>query len=928
MNCLARIALTLFSMTALPALQEVAPVPAAPPLQNAADALETEIREALTELKALRNAGSASAVPTARRHVRRTSGTWLRAGSAAQELHRLCVQILVEAGALDGLINELERERAEGGAAGDPPVTQVLAGLYDARNKPEAALRLYHELWQQRQTDPWLNRRVAGWFRLSKEPDRMVQALSVVWEQAPELILGEARQIGSWYAQAGRVDGVPEGIERLKSTPDSSPQWNRLTVFLQALQTGKLSAGQLEQVHAACLKAAPRALRPKFAQSLALVLSGNRKWKEASELYNREIVFPEDVGTREASESAQGRVLAQFAVESSSQAVEAASRAGRLDELAQRAPALLALSAEWQRAGEFLLAAVARRQGDEKLLIELARRIRLEAAELRSDEAARFVLQHELSECRSLPALELCLEWKRSDEPILIAAGYPLGTLRNDQARLQLKLNNRAEARRLWLSVAEAPLLNDQALFEIHSAANQLIQHEFFADGLRMLQYLLHNLLPARPPGGGTRRVREITHQTVSRLLALLKDGNVQVSPDERNRVLDVLLELLFADGSDAEPLLPVERIAASMPSRTPAEAPMNAATRPEVIPGLAAAVVQQAVVTARLPQLRNDWARHPRQDSVALLTLRAESAAAADDGAELATLIGRLRQLQQSSGTGPSFWSLRCVLHGAGDRLEQAFRFDFRGRRMNREVFDISGNSPWLVKPEETGLRVRLPANTGPIEHVGVKSRFHIHGDFEAVATYEIVQIDKPLPPKVYGGPMLMAAFADSREHANIRRERRFDDTEVYTAHHHAVSAQDQTQTVIRHQPTKAKRGQLGLLRRGSTMYWLAKDDGAAEFLLLLQNACPAQDVAALKLAIDSWGTQSVTDIRWLDLTVRAEQFVELPAEFLVRPNEVVEESVVGPPPASVRWLWWLGGFGTVAFVAVVAGFIHYRRA
>lgn len=184
------------------------------------------------------------------------------------------------------------------------------------------------------------------------------------------------------------------------------------------------------------------------------------------------------------------------------------------------------------------------------------------------------------------------------------------------------------------------------------------------------------------------------------------------------------------------------------------------------------------------------------------------------------------------------------------------------------------------------------------------MKSRFHIHGDFEAIATYEILQIDKPVQPKFYGGAMLIAEFADTAEHANLRRERHPSGSDFYTPHHHSFSAQEQAQTLMQSIPTKAMKGQMALVRRGSTMHWLAKDDGESDFRLLQQDPCGTQDIATIKVAIDSWGTQSLTDLRWLDLTVRAEKFIDLPTEFLRKPTEIAVSSVTLPTSSSKAWV------------------------
>jgi hypothetical protein len=499
--------------------------------------------------------------------------------------------------------------------------------------------------------------------------------------------------------------------------------------------------------------------------------------------------------------------------------------------------------------------------------------------------------------------------------------------LRHEQALIHVRLGDLAEARKMWLSTVGPPK-TDQELQALNISADQLRLHGFYLDALPIYRQLLHDWLPAHPNDPLKRHLENVGRHTVGLILGKLKELWPTTTTEHQHDLLAALLEMLFADGRDADPILPViftdQPQTAAVPGA--AEPAASRLIRSDAIPELAPSILQFALASGELAALRTEWASHPNRDSIALLALRAEAAAAAQDADELSRLIAELRRVEEESGQSAPLWSVRCLLHGLDDKLREAFEFDFRERKLDRKVFDVSGQSPWLVKPEVEGLRIRLPANVGAIGHVGVRSLFQIHGDFAAIATFEILKIDNPQAPRFYGGAMLIAEFADSSEHANLRRERHPNGEDFYTPHHHSQDAQEQTHTLMRHIPTSATKGRLALVRRGSTMHWLVKDDGESDFRLLQQDACGTQDIATLKVAVDSWGTQSLTDLRWIDLSVRAEKLVKLPAEHLRQPAEISMPGVTLAATPSRRWLWWLAAGIFLTIPAAVLCIRHYR--
>lgn len=898
--------------------------------------------EVVNEAMQLINASSDAGLSWARTRLRKSSGIWKPPGSAERTLHDFAAQILRDRKEMGNFIAELERERATATTETDPPLTQVLAGLYGYQRKGAIQRKLYMEVWQKKPDDPWLNLKIAEEFHLTKQSDKLIQALSLVWEKAPEMIVYEAGRVGEWYAAAGRVDGVLEALKRLESRDPPLQGGRQWVKFLTGLHSGTLSPEQLDPIQREVLKLAPPAVRQQSVRQRATALMSKQKYADAYDLFSQELFFDPAIATREQSDAAEGARAAYIATSAVSNFADAALQSQRLDALDQAARKLLELSPAWKQVGEILLAAVARRRGNEAPLLELAQRIRRDMGLLPPDlpydtflhvahqdgekvlgGQLASVMQQELLGCKQRPALQFCLEWKQADEAKWVATGRALGMLRHEQALLQIRLGAPAEARKLWLSFIATPK-NSQELQALNIAADQLRQHEFYEDAIPLYRLLLHDWLPASSDGGIKQSLQGVARHTMGLILSQLKDKWATYPPDRQQKLLDVLVDMLFADGRDTEPVLPM-RFGPSSDQTTDANQPTPEAAlvgRHDVIPELAPAILDFAQKSKQLASLREEWSKHPSLDSVALLTLRAEAAAVDGDSRELTQLVQQLRKIEAESGQLPAFWSVRCLLHDLNDTLHAACSFDFRERKLDRTAFDLSGQSPWLVKPEEEGLRIRLPAGAGSIGHVGVKSLFKVHGDFEAIATYEIVKINNPVAPKFYGGAMLIAELAGVPEFVNVRRERHANGSDFYTPHHHALNAQEQSVTKMQHIPTKATKGQLALVRRGSAAYWLVKDEGESDFRIVQEDQCGTQDISTIKLAIDSWGTESLTDIRWIDFTVRAEQLIDLPAELARRPDQLGTPGVALVATPSRQWIWWsIGG----AAVAVTAGFAFW---
>ena len=250
------------------------------------------------------------------------------------------------------------------------------------------------------------------------------------------------------------------------------------------------------------------------------------------------------------------------------------------------------------------------------------------------------------------------------------------------------------------------------------------------------------------------------------------------------------------------------------------------------------------------------------------------------------------------------------------GDRLTRSAYHDFRGGRLDRQLFDISGKAHWFVKAEPAGLRIALPSNPGQLGHVGVRSRLRLRGDFEVIASYEILRLDKPLPPKPTSAAMLIVPLGETKSHVNIRREVRPSGDEFFTTHYDRPEAEPKDRTRLRKFPTAAKSGNLCVARQDSTVYWLVTDGPEGEFRLLDQFECSSDDTGGIELIVDTSGTQSPCDIRWLDFAVRAQEFIEPPGS-LIQTSGHSPVVAVAYSSRGTTLAWYCWAVGATALLA-----------
>lgn len=212
-----------------------------------------------------------------------------------------------------------------------------------------------------------------------------------------------------------------------------------------------------------------------------------------------------------------------------------------------------------------------------------------------------------------------------------------------------------------------------------------------------------------------------------------------------------------------------------------------------------------------------------------------------------------------------------------AADRPMVERRFDFRkGQFDNVQLRPIGEGTARLLQPGPDGLRVRIPAGSGP-DRVGFKPQWTIEGDFEITASFEVVRADKP--DKGYGvGPGLHLMFKSPGEDAaTLSRLVRVKEGEVFGAHY--ATSDDpknpkQRNRRVKLSPASERSGKLRLVRTGDSLRYFVVDGNGDDFREIDQGPVVTGPVAQIWFVVNRHGASTGTEVVWKDVTVRAEVF------------------------------------------------------
>ncbi len=225
-----------------------------------------------------------------------------------------------------------------------------------------------------------------------------------------------------------------------------------------------------------------------------------------------------------------------------------------------------------------------------------------------------------------------------------------------------------------------------------------------------------------------------------------------------------------------------------------------------------------------------------------------------------------------------------------AGERLTAEYHHDFRGGAFDIEkllpvgfesVFSLN-----LLKPEEQGLRITVPmSQSGLRPRIGFSPMCEITGDFEVMASYEILSADG-LQAGRGVGPALYLLSTGMENGYSLRccviSPTVSDSSGVEHMFVVQSPGEDTSGRAVpqwRHFPTGSTSGVLCLARTGQTLNYFVAEAGKP-FSLLATAPVDPDPIDHIRIYASLEGGEGSLDMRWNDMTIRAEdvQWIDPP--------------------------------------------------
>jgi hypothetical protein len=188
-------------------------------------------------------------------------------------------------------------------------------------------------------------------------------------------------------------------------------------------------------------------------------------------------------------------------------------------------------------------------------------------------------------------------------------------------------------------------------------------------------------------------------------------------------------------------------------------------------------------------------------------------------------------------------------------------------------------------------GLRINLPAGVAKTRAgIGILSGFGVRGDFEITVRYEILQEPEPKdagPQTRFAVTLRLDRPNPDQFMANINRRVAEKEGTQYVAWLNLAPG-DAGKRHMRVAATKAKSGQLRLVRTGPDLAYLVSEGDEATFKEVATFPLGADDLKDVRVIGFLGGEKASLDVRVHELHIRADGFI--------RPTPKVAEEIVVP--------------------------------
>ncbi len=197
-------------------------------------------------------------------------------------------------------------------------------------------------------------------------------------------------------------------------------------------------------------------------------------------------------------------------------------------------------------------------------------------------------------------------------------------------------------------------------------------------------------------------------------------------------------------------------------------------------------------------------------------------------------------------------------------------FYQDFRGKKPLSDDWTLVGSDSDKegITPENTGLRVQIQKTRKSFQPVGVRLAHPWSGDFEMIARYEIVALEKP-PPDAFavGVAINLLVKNDAKQFAKLGRFLRNNGEHAFLVECLLKEPPRPTQHAFL--PAAANTGRLRLVREGAQLRYQAAD-GDEAFEEIYRGEYTDADLEIVRFAANNNNGAGAVDVRLLEVCIR----------------------------------------------------------
>lgn len=323
---------------------------------------------------------------------------------------------------------------------------------------PAAADKLLDALIEEKKGDAETTYTVAKVYFERRRPERAVALLEQLWRGSPDFLLRKLAEVAALYAQSDRPAALAKGL-RLIPDHNLAAQfgWPTFNTLNQIAGRARRESDAAELLHAA-LDVMPENTRSYAASQLTQFIDNLPRNGSALKIL-RDFSLP--------SANCDGHAFDVVGM----RLADLAKELNYLKEIEEQTRKAMSDHASWRAQGEFQLALLKRRQGDEKPLVALGEKLRADPAYAKVLNPARRAIRLELEACESPESHKLALELVAADA----TANSGGAIIPIEAARILAKLGKSDDARASLLAALRTPLAG--AMDESNYISQELNRH-------------------------------------------------------------------------------------------------------------------------------------------------------------------------------------------------------------------------------------------------------------------------------------------------------------------------------------------------------------------------------------------------------------------------------------------------------------------